>query len=170
MLGRKWRWWSIIKHNYSFLSPPPPPLAPPSFLILPPSPPPNSWIHLLEFCRKNLWIKLIGKELELLRWMMMFFWAAGRDKNENEDVTSCMFLWADGGGEGDKNFLNCLLINVIRKGLRVVTGWMLSFVMLLTFTAYVFYDILNSLHRHLPLINGWEEGRGWSHSKMFKHF
>ena len=50
--------------------------------------------------------------------MMMFFWAAGRDKNENEDVTSCMFLWEEitrcGGGAGEvgKNIRNCLLINV----------------------------------------------------------
>ena len=51
----------------------------------------------------------------------MFFWAAGRDKNENEDVTSCMFLWEEitrcGGGAGEfgKNIRNCLLINVIKE-------------------------------------------------------
>ena len=27
--------------------------------------------------------------------MMMFFSAAGRDKNENEDVTSYLFLWEE---------------------------------------------------------------------------
>ena len=53
--------------------------------------------------------------------MMMFFSAAGRDKNENEDVTSCMFLWEEitrcGGGAGEvgKNIRNCLLINTIKK-------------------------------------------------------
>ena len=52
--------------------------------------------------------------------MMMFFSAAGRDKNENEDVTSYLFLWEEitwwwWGGEGGKNIRNCLLINTIKK-------------------------------------------------------